>query len=277
MRKDACVVILSHNRAQRNITLRQLLKNYGFKGDWYIMIDDEDPEREEYRSLYPDHLIEFSKDEVKPEIDMMDNFQRKDVVVYARHAIFHKVKALGYKFFLMLDDDYEDLGTRCFEGFSRLVEPDKVFDLFFDYLEQTPSIQCVCFAQGGDCMGGISDGKLCLRKAMNTFFCDVDRPLNFVGTLNEDANLVADSGTKGVVFITNKLGQIKQSETQEAKGGLTEAYLSLGTYVKSFYSLMVNPSAVRIGAMGVSRMRIHHKVNWKYCVPKILNPKYKKS
>ena len=55
-----------------------------------------------------------------------------------------------------------------------------------------------------------------------------------------------------------------------------KVYLDSGTYLKSFYSVMGMPSAVRIQEMGDKNKRIHHAVEWESCVPMILNECYKK-
>ena len=74
---------------------------------------------------------------------------------------------------------------------------------------------------------------------------------------------------------------LHQTQTQANSGGLTEEYLDKGTYVKSFYSVMLCPSFVKIktvggGGHGRINHRIHHKINARYGYPKIINEKYKK-
>ena len=64
--------------------------------------------------------------------------------------------------------------------------------------------------------------------------------------------------------------------TQQNPGGLTDIYLDNGTYVKSFYSVIHEPSCVKVALMGSNNKRIHHKINWDKCCPKILNEKWKK-
>ena len=39
---------------------------------------------------------------------------------------------------------------------------------------------------------------------------------------------------------------------------------------------MCAPSCVKVGMMGENHRRIHHSIDWKYAVPKILSDKYKK-
>jgi hypothetical protein len=81
----------------------------------------------------------------------------------------------------------------------------------------------------------------------------------------------------GKLFITVPRIRLEQVTTQANAGGLTEIYLDLGTYVKSFYSVMYAPSCVKIAEMGVSNKRLHHMVKWKYAVPQIVAGAYKKA
>lgn len=114
------------------------------------------------------------------------------------------------------------------------------------------------------------------RKAMNTFFCSVDRPFQFVGRINEDVNTYVSLGAVGEIFMTLTNICITQNQTQKTKGGMTEVYLNSGTYLKSFYSVMFAPSAVQIAVMGDKEKRIHHRVNWKFAAPLIIRESLKK-
>jgi hypothetical protein len=134
-------------------------------------------------------------------------------------------------------------------------------------------------AQGGDFLGGNKGGNAkikLMRKAMNTFLCSTERPFKFIGRLNEDVTTYVNLGSKGSLFITTTNLMITQKGHQQEKSGLTDVYLDSGTYVKSFFSVMYNPSSVKIADVSNKHKRIHHKVKWKYAVPKIINEKYKK-
>ena len=119
--------------------------------------------------------------------------------------------------------------------------------------------------------------KRCSRKAMNCFFCTTKRPFKFLGRVNEDVNTYTYLGTKGELMFTVRDVVMEQERTQQSSGGMTEMYLDEGTFIKSFYTVMYCPSCVKISKMGVSDNRIHHKVLWKYCTPKIISGKYKKA
>ena len=83
-------------------------------------------------------------------------------------------------------------------------------------------------------------------------------------------------GNLGQLFITIPRLRLRQMPTQTNAGGLTDIYLDLGTYVKSFYSVMYAPSCIKIKEMGVSSKRLHHMVKWKNAVPEIVSHKVKK-
>lgn len=57
---------------------------------------------------------------------------------------------------------------------------------------------------------------------------------------------------------------------------MTEVYLEKGGYNKPFSSVIFSPQAVKVAMMNTSHKRIHHKINWNLCTPKIINEKYKK-
>ena len=111
---------------------------------------------------------------------------------------------------------------------------------------------------------------------MNTFICDVDRPFQFSGRINEDVNTYTALQRRGGLFLTIMSAQVTQKQTQSNSGGMTDLYLDSGTYVKSFYSVMYAPSCVKVSDMGDTHRRIHHAVNWNAAAPKIIRALHKK-
>ena len=282
--KDFAVFILSHGRPHNQITLRTLKKLH-YSGKLYIIIDNEDNTADEYFKLYGSEVIQFDKSKVK--VDVMDNFVGRGIVLYARNKAFDIANDLGLKYFLVLDDDYDRFNFRKkingeLKNFS-LKEIDRVFDTTIDFLEVS-NAKTVCFGQSGDFIGGVSSNlyrQQILRKAMNSFFFKTDNRVEFLGRLNEDVNLYTSYGNKGDLFLTVRDVSISQVLTQQNSGGLTEEYLNKGTYVKSFYSVMLCPSFVSIGILGGSGKkhayyRIHHNIKSRYGYPKIISDKYKK-
>lgn len=283
MRRYA-VFILSHGRPDRVYTVK-MLKKGNYSGDWYIVCDDEDAALGEYQERYKGRVLVFSKDEAAPMFDMMDNLEGKNVVVYARNYVFKLAEELGLTHFIVLDDDYTQIMYELLkgeEGLIRIEKPikdfNRLFDMVFDLLDSSGALT-VALAQTGDFVGGINNFMRSgfKRKAMNAFFFRTDRPMEFMGRLNEDANAYVFHGMRGELIFSVALASIKQKRTQTNPGGLTTAYKRLGTYVKSFYTVMLAPSCVKVSAMGEIYYRLHHLIDWGYCVPKILSEKYRRT
>jgi len=284
--RKSAVFILSHGRPDRVKTVR-LLEKGNYTGDWYIVCDDEDETLSQYQKKYGDKVLVFSKDKAKNMFDLMDNTNEKKVVVYARNYVFKIAEDLGLTHFIVLDDDYTQIyyvmlfvvgeGELMIRKERRVKNLDKLFEATFDLLDETGALT-IAYAQSGDFMGGINGfmRKGFKRKAMNTFFFRTDRKMEFMGRINEDVNAYVYHGMRGELIFSVAFVAVRQIRTQTNEGGLTDAYKNLGTYVKSFYTVMLAPSCVKIGAMGELYPRLHHVIDWEHCVPKIISDRYKK-
>jgi len=206
-----------------------------------------------------------------------------NIVTFARNACFDLARQLGFRYFLQLDDDYNCFDYRTNDRLEytddRIDDIEPVFDLLLDFYKEVPATS-IAIAQGGDFPGGKA-GKWAqttkpMRKVMNSFFCDVERPFQFVGRINEDTTTYVTLGRKGHVFFTIPMLSLNQRTTQQNAGGLTDSYLENGTYVKSFYSVMYEPSCVAVNEMGEQHRRLHHRVSWDNTTPAILAERYRK-
>lgn len=282
MKHDSfCVFILSHGRPDNVITLNTILKD-GYTGPWYIVIDNEDKKGDEYRERYGDHVLMFDKLTVSKTFDTADNFNDRRTVVYARNACFDLAEKLGYKYFLELDDDYKTFQFRFIaEGKLKgkeIKSLDRVFDIMLDFLDESGAAT-VAFAQGGDFIGGAESAnfrKGLLRKAMNTFFCKTENKFKFLGRINEDVNTYVKLGGEGKLFFTLSDICMTQVQTQANAGGMSDVYLASGTYLKSFYTVLFCPSCAVVKMMGDKHYRLHHHINWRNAVPKIISEEWRK-
>ena len=111
---------------------------------------------------------------------------------------------------------------------------------------------------------------------MNSFLCSVDRPFQFVGRINEDVNTYTHFQSKGYLFLTIVNASLTQRGTQSNPGGMTDIYLDNGTYIKSFYTILFQPSSVKIGIINSKHKRLHHSINWIKTVPQIIREEWKK-
>ena len=281
-KRESCVFILTHGRAD-NVQTYKSLRKFGYTGRIYLIIDDEDDQEERYRELYGDQVIRFCKQEYIDRSMCINPDKPRKVILYARNACFDIARDLGITRFVEMDDDYKEFQFR-FEKDGKLrlkdiYRMDAVIDAFFDFLESTDALS-VAMGQGGDLLGGRKSKRWrdrLLRKAMNSFFCRTDRPVDFIGSINEDVNTYVTKGNRGELFFTYLPTILIQTATQSNNGGMTETYLESGTYAKTFPSVMLNPSCVKVSEMGETGHRIHHRVYWKNAVPKILNEKHKKT
>lgn len=282
--QDFCVFILTHGRPDRVVTYRTL-RDQGYTGEIFIIIDNEDDTADRYRELFGDRVIMFDKLAVSKTFDSGDNFSDRRTIIYARNACFDIARDLGFTYFLQLDDDYTTFSYTFTESLKYHRKPvldslDDLFGYMLDYYKSIPAVT-IAFGQGGDLLGGKHGGDgsrvWIKRKAMNTFFCSTERPFEFVGRVNEDVNTYTSEGNRGLLFCTIFNVAITQATTQASSGGMTEMYLNEGTYIKSFYTVMYCPSFTRITMMGHYHKRIHHRITWNHAVPKIIEEKYRKT
>lgn len=281
MRDDFAALILTHGRANNVKTVKSLQKA-GYTGRYYIVIDDEDSQEDEYRRIYGDRVIRFCKEARAKITDVGDTSKERRCIIFARNEAFAIARNLGLKYFIELDDDYNNFEYLAEESgkmkHTKVKQLDKVLEAMIDFLDVSGA-KTVAMAQGGDMIGGIKSTRwkqMLLRKAMNSFICRVEDPINFVGRINEDVNTYVTGGIRGELYFTTLKVMLNQEPTQKSRGGMTENYLDGGTYVKTFYSVVYAPSCVKVATMGVTNQRCHHHVNWNACCPKIISEKWRK-
>lgn len=275
---DFAAFILTHGRPHAQSTLRTI-RRVGYTGRCYLVVDDEDETLVEYQKLYGDQVIVFSKKETLEAFDIGDNFGGSGSCI-PRHAIWDLAENLGHRYFIMLDDDYTHFHWRWNEHliheYVPITDLDSVFAAMLDWFRTLPEqVVTVATSQGGDWIGGEDANPIiwAKRKAMNSFICDTRRRFTFPGRLNEDVNAYTEVQRRGLAMFTLMQVQLVQKETQQQAGGMTETYRDGGTYVKSFYSVMRCPSAVQISYLWDpvnTYARIHHRVKYDHCAPKII-------
>ena len=285
MRNNFVVFILTHGRPKGVKTINTLNK-FGYTGKWYLVLDDEDKTREQYEIIYgKERVIVFNKKEMADKIDEGNNFNDRRATVHARNASFGIAKKLGYEYFILLEDDYTEFQYRYLNKDRtklKLISVrnlDRILDLHIQFFKSANFLS-VALAQGGDLIGGANNPKAIerpmMRKCMNSFICSTKRPFEFVGQLNDDVNTYVMLGMRGGLFATIPMIMLHQLPTQKAKSGMTDVYLRYGTYCKSFTTVMMQPSSVKVSMMNSQNPRIHHSIKWINTVPVILSERHKK-
>jgi hypothetical protein len=279
--KDFVVFIISHGRPDIVLT-KKTLDKCGYTGSTYFVLDNEDKTIDAYKEKFGQSaIIVFDKKKYADMVDEGNNFDNRSTTTHARNACFDIATTLGFNYFLVLDDDYYEFDYK-FSGTKGLVMPkkiDAIFDLVLDFYKSTQALS-VCFSQTGDFMGGVDNGKgvyrFSKRKAMNSFFCSIHRRFWFLGQLNEDVNTYTTLQGKGGLFLTIPVIAVNQKDSQSQKSGMSDIYKLQGTYIKSFSTVLMQPSNVSISIMNANHKRIHHLISWKNTTPMIVSEDYKK-
>lgn len=285
LRDGFAIFILAHGRPEKCVTVKTL-RRAGYTGKIYLILDNEDDTIDEYKRLFGEEsCIVFDKAKAGTKFDIYDNFEGRNVIVFARNVCCDIARDLGLNYFAEFEDDYREFKFKVPQGDSLTThwvqDFDSVCETMLTFLDET-QIATVAFAQAGEYIGGIESSvwrNKAKRKAMNTFFFKVEEPekdLPFYGRMNDDVNTYTLMGSRGKIFLQTPIVSLTQETTQEKKGGNTDAYLQYGTYTKSFYTLLSCPSCVKIYTLGRYYHRIHHEIKWNNCVPKIVSDRFKK-
>jgi len=281
MRDDFCMLILTHRRPDKVYTYKTL-RRCGYTGKIYLVVDDMDKSLPRYQELYGDEVLVFSKDEIAPHMDSGDNFPYRSVI-YARNVAHSLAESVGCKYFMQLDDDYNAFTYKFNQSLewerSPIGDLDAVMDVLIEFFESS-GCTTIAMAQEGDFIGGPAAGYgkrvQLTRKAMNSFLCSTERPFQFQGQLNDDVNTYTGGGRKGQLFFTTNMLCLNQAKTQQSSGGLTELYLDMGTYTKSFYTVMFEPSCCKVSDFGPKDRRLHHRLDWERIAPKIIREEHRR-
>ena len=279
---EFAIFILTNGRPDNIVTMKALEKR-GYTGRIYLIVDDLDKTKNQYIERYGDKVIVFDKMAIAKTTDAGDNFKYFKTIVYARNASFEIARKLGIKYFAQFDDDYDNFGFRFNDnldyGHKLMKSLDRVLESLLKFYIASGATS-IAMSQGGDFIGGSGSPHaqkvMTKRKCMNSFFCCTDRPFSFSGRMNSDVTAYTRLGSTGHLFLTVMQVDLNQLQTQSLDGGSTESYLKFGTYIKSFYSVMYQPSSVKIHILNTTFKRVHHRVEWKSTVPKIISEFYKK-
>lgn len=283
-KKYFAIFILSHGRAD-DVKTAEYLERIGYSGDWFIVIDNEDNQAGTYYAKYGDRVLMFDK---KAEAELTDTGDMDDdrrVGVFARNKIQDLAIERGYKYHLQFDDDFNRVSFRYFDGEKIAythVEDDRtltgVLFAMVRYMDNCPRITWLSFGLSNYYLGGTQSGNWKNRlipKTMGSFLMRADHPIRFSMRMNDDITTCALEQSRGNLAYTIMSLYVKTTETQHQSGGMTDIYQDNGTYRKSFYSVLVGPSWAKVSRESLSH-RIHHRIYFENCVPKLLSDKWKK-
>lgn len=279
--KKFAVFILTHGRPHNQLTVNTL-KNLGYTGDLYLVVDDQDSTFNEYVEEWGvDRIIVFNKDYFIKHTDTGLDVPVPKFAVFARNAIEHIAKYMGYKTFMMLDDDITKIRVRLPEGnslksfqfngqFNSIIEKSVDFVLNCD-------IACMGLGFCNLYIGGVENfnkenprQRLCAE----AFIRNTSHPIKWRLNMVEDLITSIDAAWKGDVWFQFLPIQVEILMNEGAvDGGNSDVYRQLGMYRISFMPVIAYPSsnAVRLGKKSWASTTSPDK-----CIPKIISSRYRK-
>lgn len=244
-----------------------------------VFIDDETDDIAEYRKSceeYGCNLFVFSMSEARRRYDYVHRPAKSRRSAGQARNMFHDyAEAHNIDFYCVIDDDTRDYQVRVlgFDNYRRVATLED-FEWMFAETEnfmRKRHIGVFAWSQTGDFIGNTSINPY-RKKVMNTTFYlhpyiyrgergyGDDDTSQFVGILNQ--GLFTGSYGMGVV-----LCQV-QSATQA--GGLTDLYNETKLLSKAILCPIQFPSAIYGERQLMNGNRLHHKIAYRYLMPKIL-------
>ena len=271
------IFVPSYHRAKNVKTAKYLLK-IGYNPEKiHIVIDSEADDLEAYKKEMEKLGVNLHQFEMGEAIARFDYVHRpspaRRSAGQARNMFYEIAAGLGIDFFCVIDDDTNHYQIRPFAVYERTANLDDFCSVFSAVKEmmQKHNIGCFGLSQTGDMFERFSE-KMIRKKIMNTTFYDTrfvyrgergiqdDDTSQFVGMMNE--------GYFTASLATGLVLNQKASATQA--GGLTDLYNEVKLLNKSLVVPIQFPSCVKAERQKRNGGRLHHKISYRYLMPKIL-------
>lgn len=245
---ECAIFILSNGRPDKVKTYDYLKES--FSGDVYILCDDQDETLPAYKDKFGSKVIVFNKDEWIKKSDPIDNFNSKKSVLYARNAVFEIAAAMGYRHFVMADDDIKDLQFRYEQDGKLLAKPVSNLDKVIGYIVQLmndTAISYFSFGTDKNFIGGVQNRnfqKKVIDKVYNFIICKSVQQHSYKGIMNEDEIHNVISLSTGVLLKSLTAIQIVMEPVGKGEtGGNSETYKENGyySYTRNFYPIIACP------------------------------------
>ena len=271
------IMIISHKRADTQLTYETLMRT-NYTGAVYILVDDEDPQLEDYIKNYGDIVKVFNKDKMLEITETVDNFQNKTNCVLPSTYCRLLAEELKLDYYMRIDDDISSIRERYVENGKLkgrdIKNIDKIFNAFIKYMENT-NISCLSFGNEGGYIGG-ANGKFKKEIGRNNnqnFIMKTKDDLHFIGTRSEDFCMIANYSKVGKLIYEIYKIAIRSPERGSNEGGLQDDYAKAGLYVANFYGIIVAPYCCKI----IERNnKFTLKRDWDKFGPMLISEEYKK-
>lgn len=273
------IFIPSYNRPDNCKTVRYYLKLGYDPKKIHVFLDSEADDIEEYRkNLEPQgvNIHVFDMNEARERYDYIHRASPSlRSAGQARNMFMDFAKENGIDFYMVQDDDTQNLQLRIFTLYVRVAVIDDLLR-YFEWMEmfmRKHHIGLFGLSQTGDMYSSSSiDKRLFRRKVMNTTF--VLLPYVYRGERGvQDDDTSLFTGVMNEGYFTGSLRSgltLLQTLSATAKGGLTDLYNECKLYNKAMVTPLQFPSAIYAEKQPMNGGRIHHRINYKYLFPCIM-------
>lgn len=270
------IFIPSYHRSDNLKTVKYFLKINWDPKKIHVFIDSETDDIAKYESSCHEfgvNLHVFDMDEARRRYDYVHRPSKaRRSAGQARNMFFDYAKENGIDFYVAMDDDTQNYQYRRLGKYRQATGEDvrRVYSSVEDFMRRR-KIGLFGLPQTGDYLGG-NDRRFFIKKVMNTTFY----LLPYVyrgerGVQDDDTSLF--TGVMNVGLFTGSPGYgltLLQTLSATSKGGLTDLYHECKLLNKALVCPIQFPSAIKAEKRKDNGGRVHHKVNYRYLMPKIL-------
>lgn len=280
------VFILSHNRADR-VETYDTLRNSGYTGKIYVVVDDEDPQLARYMERFDNKLdvglINFGKEPMIEIADTVYPEKKRSSALYARNFIESFAPMLGYDVFAMMDDDITSFRFRWVEDGSvksQIVstQMDKVFEYYAQYMLDA-DIATTSFPFSMFYISGTSGLDKKITESRHTYQIHIRNakfPVDWVSVINQDTITQLQTMQVGYIWWSIPFLVFDAEPMNCKSGGLKSVYDSIKDFDMAFLAVMTNPSCCKVAYSSGPRSTMQIKENKHTSYPMIVSERYMK-
>lgn len=283
MRTDFGVIVISHGRPE--CTTYHILRGKHYTGKLFVLIDDEDSDKDAYLERYGDSVRIFHK---QVNFDIMDNFDGPNgIATFSRNECWNVAEREGLKYFLIMDDDLQSITFRYEQdGHLRnrsVKNIDPVFEAYCDLMDST-NLDCTGFGSPSEFMGGLEQFKKnrYRRWTCSSYFLRTSSRFDFVARYSEDGITPIMQSQRGKIFLRvidvmpsyDAWSPSHPEDNKVKHGGCQDAYAGNNGYAMRFYMVMGAPDCVKVALRDNGGWRSSKRD--RNCWPEIVSGRFRK-
>lgn len=252
MYNDFAIFICTHGRPDKQLTYKTL-KNYGYNGKIYLVLDDTDSTIQQYIDNFgTDNIYVFDKQHYINDTDVGTNNPSFKCIVYAKNAVEDIARDLNLTSFVIADDDIEKFRFRFQNNAKlssyKLCEFDVCVELCNELL-LSADIASLGFSFTQMYFGGCEGLKdlYKFRVPYNFVFRNAKFRVNWQSWFGEDIITALSYNKTGQFWtvIPNIQQDIANVGSGNADGGMADVYRTIDSFRLAMCDFIYHPSAIR--------------------------------